>query len=75
MTLEEAETQLHGKCIQGVGRGQQMLPSCGSLRGLVELELQLPTYEHCVTPGNVRRLRDTPCNSGGMWPYRQLYGL
>ena len=43
MTLEEAETQLHGKCIQGVGRGQQMLPSCRSLRGMVKLELQLPS--------------------------------
>lgn len=42
MTLEEAETQLHGKCTQGGGRGQQMLPSYRSPRGLVELELQLP---------------------------------
>lgn len=42
VTLEEAETQLHGKCIQGGGRGQQMLPSYRSPRGLVELELQLP---------------------------------
>ena len=81
----EAERQPRedaGRRTGDAGKDQQMqgseslLLSCRSLRGLVKLELELPTCEKCVTLGNVRRLTDTPCNWGStvtwttLWPLR-----